>query len=169
MNLIETIARYMILMRVYKLNFNQSTFASMLIPDVLTPLLIGKRLEWEADNFACQQAGRGEGLIAFFEEHERKMAKPDADLELIRAQLENDSAGIEASDLNDLKWRYYIATWGRSWDKALMWLYHNTPLGQHPSNEARIANAKRILAEQAAKNGSQNNADQTCLDVAPAA
>jgi Zn-dependent protease with chaperone function len=146
--LTETIARYMILMRGYGLTFTQSMVASIFIPDVLTPLLIGKRFEWEADNFACEQAGSEEGLIASCEELERKMAKRDADLELIRAQLENDSIGIEKADLDDLKWRHYMATWGRSWDKAWMWVYHNTPYGPHPSNEARIENAKRILAKK---------------------
>lgn len=146
--LTESIARYVILSKVYKLNFNQYFLVNLFMPSVLTPLLIGKRFEWEADNFACEQAGKAEGLIAFFEKLECKMAKPDADLEMIRAQLENDHEGITASDLSDLQWRYYFATCGRSWDKAWMWLYHNTPYGPHPSNEARIENAKRILAEK---------------------
>jgi hypothetical protein len=45
--------------------------------------------------------------------------------------------------------RYYLAKGGHLCGKAFGYIYHNTPLGAHPSNEARIEAAQKYLQQEA--------------------
>jgi Zn-dependent protease with chaperone function len=116
---------------------------------VVDAMVIGKKFEREADAFAGS-AGKAEGLIGFFERLERKAEKQDADFNEVYVALENAKDTVAKDDLNTLWQRYYIAKFGHAMDRGYRWFYHNTPFGPHPSNEERIANAKAILAKQAA-------------------
>lgn len=46
--------------------------------------------------------------------------------------------------------RYYVAKTGHVIGNGFKWLYHNTPLGAHPSPEARIKYTQEYLDQQAA-------------------
>jgi hypothetical protein len=46
--------------------------------------------------------------------------------------------------------RYYLAKIGHECGRFVKYLYHETPLGAHPSNQARIDAAKAYLAQQEA-------------------
>ncbi len=111
--------------------------------------LIGKRFERQADEFACRQAGRAEGIVSSFEYMLKKEKKQDADFVELYSALQKGSSEINLIDTATLWTRYYLATVGHQIGRGIEWMYHNTILGAHPSHEARIESAKRILAEEA--------------------
>lgn len=112
-------------------------------------LLIGKKFERQADEFACR-AGKANGLIGFFEHLEKMMDKEDADFDALYEALKKDSSKIDYQDHQDIWLQYYLAKGMHKIGRAMKWVYHNTPFGPHPSNEERLDNAKRALAQQGA-------------------
>lgn len=131
--------------RYQKIDPSKKVLAYSIIGSMLAGLLIGKRFEQEADEFACKENGRADGLIAFFERLKNKENKVDSDFDEIRVLLDRQSSKLDFGDSFDLYMRYYIAKFGHNVDKAFLWLYHNTRLGAHPSHENRIKAAQRYL------------------------
>ena len=93
---------------------------------LLSSVIIGKSHEKQADQFAYK-TGKSQGLIEFFENLKKKEQKED--------------------DYFSLRLGYYLAKMAHKIDRGFMWVYHNTPLGAHPSHDARIAAAKEYEAK----------------------
>ncbi len=108
-------------------------------------LVIGKSFEKEADNFACQQAGKAKGLIKFFKKLESKEVAKAAEFEQVKELLQVNKNELSLYDYNLLYRRYFMAKIWHSLDKLNRWIYHNTPFGAHPSNKDRIAAAEKYL------------------------
>lgn len=128
------------------LTFDQCLWIQVLMPY----FLIGKRFEREADEFACREGHRADGIASSFEYLLKKEKKRDASFDELYTALEGSHSEIDLVDRMSLWTSYYTAKGLHNLGSGIMWLYHNTPLGAHPSFEERIANAKRIMAEQAA-------------------
>jgi Zn-dependent protease with chaperone function len=111
-------------------------------------LVIGKKFEREADLFACQKAQKAQGLIAFFKRLQNKAVAKDIEFEKVKSLLEANKDVLNKQDYHQLSQRHTFAKWGHAWNKGMRWLYHNTFLGAHPSNEDRIAAAEKYLQQQ---------------------
>ena len=111
-------------------------------------LLVGKKFEWEADNFACKDALKAKGLIHFFERVQYKEEKLDHDLDKLEAVIAQTAPTVKPEAQVEMWTTYRVLQKFNSMIKSLVWLYHETPLGAHPRTALRIENAKRIMKEQ---------------------
>ncbi len=125
-------------------DFSKAYFKVFGLVTVVPALVIGKRFEREADNFACK-AGKAEGLIKFFTRLQDKVEAKDKDFKDVKVLLSSSKDDLSLYDYVNLYCRYYIAEAGHTVNKGIYWFYHNTPFGPHPSNQDRIAAAKKYL------------------------
>jgi Zn-dependent protease with chaperone function len=123
-------------------------YASCLVGYFLPALLIGKRFECQADEFACKM-GKSKGIIEFFERMVEKEELEDKEFIFIKELIEQKKERL-SRDYSKLKWAYYFAKFNHSINKAFKWLYHNTRLGAHPSNKERIKKAQEYFDKQQA-------------------
>jgi Zn-dependent protease with chaperone function len=121
--------------------------ATLLAAIFLPKFIINKRFEKEADLFACQQ-DKAEGVIEFFEDILDREANYDKDFDNVYALIKGSKSQISTFDYFGFWVGYYLAKGGHHIDKVVKYLYHNTPLGDHPSHEARIDAVKEYLALQ---------------------
>lgn len=119
------------------------------IASLVPSLIINKRFEKEADAFACE-CGKSDGIIKFFERLEQKWQSREGEFDVTYDLLQQNKADIIGIGYSFLALRYYMARSGHAVLKAFRSLYHDTFLGAHPSNQARIDAAKEYLAEQQA-------------------
>lgn len=124
-------------------------FISLHLSSFITMFMINKKFEKQADRFAYEENGKGEGLIAFFEHIKQKNKDRDNDLSYTRTLLTTNKPTLGFYNYYlDLAPRYYCAKLGHLISKGYRWIYHNTPYGPHPSPNARIAAVKKYLEEQ---------------------
>lgn len=114
---------------------------------LISALAINKRFEKQADEFACKTMKKGEGVIQFFERLLVREKAYEKHFGQTYDVIERNAPEIGLIDRTYLKTRYYLTSGVHKVGKALAWVYHNTPLGAHPSHEARIEAAKKYLAE----------------------
>lgn len=118
---------------------------------LMSSLIINKRFEKQADEFACNQAGKAPGLIEFFEhletqdldqqkQYEQDCLHTQTVLENNKPHLSDDNYAALEQQFAGIKFQYKIMQWYK-------WFYHNTPYGAHPSNQERIAAAKKYVFE----------------------
>lgn len=112
-------------------------------------LMMDKRFEKEADEFACKDNGKAAGLIEAFEFMLKKEQLREEEFVVVYELLQNNSADLSLLDNMSLRLRYYVAKGGHLYGKALEYIAHHTPLGSHPSHEARIAAAQQYLQQEA--------------------
>lgn len=110
--------------------------------------IINKRFEKEADEFAYKVTNNSEGLIEFFEHIKNKEQSVENDFAATLAIVKDNKAKIGYSDYYYLMFRYYMAKTRHVIGSGFKWIYHNTPLGAHPSHDDRIKAAKEYLAQQ---------------------
>lgn len=113
---------------------------------IFSSLLIGKRFESQADEFACKM-GKAEGIVQFFERMVEKEELAEQDFIFIKGLLEQKKERL-GKDYSKFKLAYWGARFNHSIDKAFKWLYYNTRLGAHPSDKERIKRAQEYLAKQ---------------------
>lgn len=113
----------------------------------LVSLIINKRFEKEADEFAYKENGKGEGLIEFCEDLQQKEQNKEADFLETYIKLEENKSKLALFDRLELNVRYYLV---KANNNILKWFYYNTPLGEHPSHEDRIKAAQEYLDGQPA-------------------
>lgn len=119
------------------------------ISSMLSALIINKRFEKEADLFACQ-CGKSNGIVSFFEFLQKKEQQQDDEFPAVLTVLEQNKAHLSHYDYSMLSLRYYLAKISHEYGRFVKYLYHETPLGAHPSHQARIDAAKAYLAQQQA-------------------
>lgn len=112
---------------------------------VIADIIINKRFEWEADTFACKEACRAGGVVSFLKKLQEKGHKADMDFVRVSAALGASKKNLQFIDRCSLSFDYYLAKGLDTFSKGLQWVYGNTPLGAHPTNEARIAAAQKYL------------------------
>lgn len=123
---------------------------TMLILDmvnIFSALIINKRFEKQADEFAYKEVNHGPGLIEFFEHLEQKEKTCDDDFVNTHLLIKENKPKIATFDYYSLLARYYVSKGFHQLNKASEWVYHNTFLGAHPSNEARIEAIKKHLQQ----------------------
>lgn len=108
-------------------------------------IIINKSFEKEADLFACQM-GKAEGIKTFFANcHDAQEAENIAfrqTLDEIGASKNEVSTAVYYCNMIPL---YYGAKLGRYIRNGMRWLYHNTPLGEHPCHAERAQAAQEYL------------------------
>ncbi len=114
----------------------------------LANLLIGKRFERQADEFAYKTVGKAAGHKLFFKRLIEKKDKYNKDFETIYDFLQKSKPELSTLDSTLLTVRYYLASFGNKIRRLDRWIYYNTPLGAHPSPEARIKAAEDYLARK---------------------
>lgn len=133
-------------------NFFIKTMMTDLSVSLIAPLIINKRFEKQADEFACNQAGKSQGLIKFFEGVEKRELDQEKQyrqdclntqtvLEDNKSQLSDDNYAALEQQFAVIKFQYKIMNWSK-------WLYYNTPYGAHPSHQERIAAAKKYVSDE---------------------
>lgn len=117
---------------------------------LLPSFIINKRFEKEADEFACKENDKGEGIVEFFELILQKDELREEEFTAIYELLQQNKSQLSFSDYYfDLIIRYYAAKAGHIYGKAYKYIYYNTFWGAHPSPEARIAAAQQYLQQEA--------------------
>lgn len=120
-------------------------YLSLLAVGLITSIIINKRFEREADEFACKDQ-HAAGLIQFFKHLLQKEKVREASFIDTYEHIQKNSNALSSHDHRSLLIRYYIARGQDYLLKGYKWLYHNTPLGAHPSHEERIVAAQRYLS-----------------------
>ena len=128
-----------------------SSTTSFLIKLYLPDLIINKRFEKQADEFAYKFVGKANGTIAFHENLIKRNKKYfDEDFEKTYDILQKNKPQLAILDRYLLTTRYYLASFFNKLNKTYRWIYLNTPLGAHPSSEERIQAVKDYLAQKEA-------------------
>lgn len=131
---------YRLLLKLYGISSLVSTISAF---------LVNKRFEKEADLFACQ-FGKSQGIIDFFELMKQKEQERDDEFVITDDILQKNKDDFSFNDYGMFLIRYYLAKIGHECGKFVKYIYHETPLGAHPSHQARIDAAKKYLAQQQA-------------------
>ncbi len=118
-------------------------------------LIVNKRFEKQADHFAFEN-GRAQGLADVFQGFIERESEYDEDFNTVYANLQNAKSKISCFDYFALMFRYYLSKGGHCFDKFYRYVYTHTPLGAHPSHEARIKAAQEYLAQHSDWEASQN-------------
>lgn len=130
-----------------KISDSRALFA-WYVSSLVSPAIINKRFEKEADAFACDN-GKSEGIIQFFELILEKEALREEEFVAISELLQQNRSDLSLWNNMTLGLRYYMAKFGHNFGKAYKYVYYNTFLGAHPSPEARIEAAKKYLQQEA--------------------
>ncbi len=109
-------------------------------------LIIGKRFEKEADQFAFE-SGYAADCVEAFTIMEDKIKKVDAELAATNDKLMAEKDNLTPADFSSLQQELWKAT---MWYRFYLWIHRNTPFESHPSNADRIAAAQAYLAAQEA-------------------
>lgn len=123
-------------------------YAPHIVAPLLTSLLINKRFEREADEFAYKTVGKGKGLAQFFKHLEKMEEKTEGEFAATYQMLADHKHNLEFFDYTGLLIRYYVARGFHKLGDAYKWIYHNTFLGDHPSHQDRIKAIEAHLAKQ---------------------
>ena len=111
----------------------------------LTQLTIGKQFEKEADEFSYKEVGNGQGLIEFFKHLQEKEKYQDAAFDGAYEALQKNKPALSDHDYQAILIDYYVA---KGIHKGFKWVYYNTPMGPHPSPEARQKAVEEYLASK---------------------
>lgn len=126
---------------VYNMIYNQ-IFTSLALM-----VLVNKRFERQADRFAYEEVGKGKGLVKFFENIEQKHQNHKDDLATTSKILSHSASELAWYDNIFLNVDYYMTKIGFDFHRARRWLYHNTPIGAHPSPTSRIKAVQKYWAD----------------------
>lgn len=132
---------------IFSSNTEREIILTQIIAFAVTSLIIGKKFEKEADAFACQSAGKAQGLIKFFTKLDEKTTNVENAWLETKALIDNNKESMEKKDYNDIWFEYYMGVGAQKLQNAMRWIYHNTPFGPHPSNEERIKAAQAYLEQ----------------------
>jgi len=122
-----------------------NVYTQVLLAWIVVSVIINKRFEKEADEFAYKAMDKGEGLVEFFEHLEDKDLSQTNDFAITHENLKNNYENLKLDDYVKLKARYGLARFGNMVGNTFKWIYHNTPLGAHPSPASRIAAARKHM------------------------
>lgn len=124
------------------------TNVSLLSLWILPNLIINKRFEKEADDFAYRIMDNGDGLKQFFDRLQNIEKGHDAQFDETYEKIKDAQPNMAYTDYLSLMARYYV-TKGSHY--GFKWLYYNTPYGAHPSPASRIKTIEEYqLKKQAA-------------------
>lgn len=119
-----------------------NTFSEAYMIKTAVRLLIGKRFERQADEFACKDAQKAEGLIKAFTLFDQQDKLIDQQFADTYDHIKKNAPELLLLDRAGLYTSYYKSKWHR---QVLSWLYYNTPWGAHPSNAERIEAAQKYI------------------------
>jgi Zn-dependent protease with chaperone function len=125
-------------------NINVNILPTLLLNVLLYSLIVNKKYEREADRFACRY-GKQRGLIKFFNRLEGKKNKMDSDFNNMSKLLKENKDNLNLMNYTTFNLEFYLALAKHKVGRLYDWIYHNTPLGAHPSNKARIEETKKSL------------------------
>jgi Zn-dependent protease with chaperone function len=120
---------------------------AFVLSSYLTPLIINKRFEKQADEFAYAATNNGKGLTEFFEHLQRKEKTYNDHFALTYNTLQDNKSDVGYINYLSLMLSYYLAKGGNTINNAYKWIYYNTPLGAHPSPEDRLKAIQEYQAQ----------------------
>lgn len=126
----------------------EKAFYSGFLASKISSLIIGKRFEKQADEFAYKVVGKGEGCIELFEDLKNRKQNYDDYYTKTYEILQESKKDLDLFDTVYLTTSYYLKNLNHEINNLYIWLYHNTPMGAHPSPEARIQAVKDYLESQ---------------------
>lgn len=111
-------------------------------------LIIDKKFEWQADEFACKQAQKSKGLVDFLSALEHKeddaVANFEKHLREVYEDIQSCRQELSYVDYIELMCRYYAIKANYKVGQGYKWLYYNTPFGSHPKTQERIKKAEQF-------------------------
>lgn len=126
-------------------DFKLCVAGSQIITMLAQALIIGKRYEKQADQFACE-AGHAPGIIELMNVFEDKVNKVDAELIATNDKLLAEKANLTPADFAELQ---QDLSWANKIYRFARWVHEKTPFESHPSNKDRMAAAQAYLDAQA--------------------
>lgn len=130
------------------LRMYSSVLLGSIVSGIAQALVIGKKFERQADEFAYRDAGQAEGLIKFLEHLDQKTDTFYKKYDQTIADIEKNKDALAPQDYNALKSAFWFARVERALVKARLWIAHHTPFDGHPSNQARIEAIKKYRVAQ---------------------
>lgn len=127
------------------MNFFAKLCAASTVSSLITSLIIDKKFEKQADEFAYKNMQKGEGLIEFLESVQQIEAAREKEWAETLEIIEKNKDSLSEFDYEDLKKRHSFI---KTVNDFFKWLYYKTPFGEHPSPEARIKAAQDYLSTQ---------------------
>ncbi|MGB8468068.1 MAG: hypothetical protein WCE21_03610, partial [Candidatus Babeliales bacterium] len=126
-------------------NTHMRNVAFWLTISLLPSLIINKRFEQEADRFACEKMGKATGIISFFTRIQNIEKEQDKEYERTKDMINQNKESFGSFLHGRFMGSYYAAKCSHLVNKGLKWLYHNTPLGAHPSPAERVKAAEEYI------------------------
>lgn len=117
---------------------------------LISALIVNKRFEKEADQFAYEANGKGQGLIEFFELILKKDQLREEEFAPLYELLQKNRSNLSTVDYYELVARYYLARASQCFVDGYKKIYYETFIGAHPSPQARITAIKKYLEIQQA-------------------
>lgn len=111
-------------------------------------IMVNKRLEKQADEFAYADNDQGHGLIELFEKFLQNEALAEKEFVTIYELLQANKASLNCVNYYQLLSQYYFEKCGHKLHKLLLKIKDETFWGDHPSYQARIAVVREYLAQQ---------------------
>lgn len=115
---------------------------------LLPKIIINKRFEKQADEFAYKDVGKADGLLKLFE---HRNAKSNEFEDLIEKNIAEEEPTIFEKQ-GILGYTFYkIGKMRYRLEQLHRWICHNTPWGDHPNHEERIKTIKEYRDGRCAK------------------
>jgi len=118
--------------------YNNRLLKWFIIP-ALSSLIVSKRFEKHADMFACNGAGKSNGLIKFYERLQEKDKVRAAEFGVLSHVIQENAADLSMLTYINLMAQYYLAKIEHSATET----YNKFA---YPSHQARIDSAKKYLS-----------------------
>lgn len=120
------------------------SYLKMFLLSTIVNIIINKRFEKEADQFAFEN-GKAEGVAGVFEYMLQNEQDRNNKFDITYDAIQESKSQMYTGDHLGLLGNYYAAKAIHLMRKGLLWFYGHTPFGPHPCHEDRIAAAKEYL------------------------
>lgn len=121
----------------------------ILLFSIVPDLIINKRFEKEADEFAYKIMDNGDGLKLACQRYQALEKGYDIQFDQTYDKIKENESKLAYADYLKLMARYYI---NKGSYYGFKWLYRETPFGAHPSPEARIKAIEEYQRNKATAN-----------------
>lgn len=129
-------------------NVHTKDIATGLLVWGIIALIINKRFEKQADEFAYADNGKANGIIEVCELFLKKEQIREEEFVVVYNLLQANRASLPSLNYYSLLAYYYMEKCFHKIEKFKKFIRHETFWGLHPSDQARIAAAREYLAQQ---------------------
>jgi hypothetical protein len=136
--LLQAAAAYGVAHLVFSKEYENKFLTWFVIP-ALTSVIMNKRFERQADTFACKQAGKSNGIIAFYERLQAKDHARAAEFGAVSHIIQENAAELPMLTYIGLMMNYYLA----KAEHCVAGVYNQFA---YPSSQARIHAAQKHIS-----------------------